>query len=633
MLKIGVSGLLATQRALATTANNIANSATEGYSRQRVNFSSRPPNFLGGSFLGTGVQISGIQRLFDQFLNTEIRSGVSSEGRLATFSGLAGRVGNIIGGPSSGVSTGLQNFFNSLESLANDPASTAVRQSVLSEAQSLARRFNTLDAQMQSMSREVDGRVRGTVQEVNSLTGSIALLNGQIAAALATAGDSGSPNDLLDQRDQLIAQLSSKIDVSTIDQGDGTVSVFVGSGQSLVLGGRATALTVGDGAFGPQSQEVRIAGTPISGQVSGGELGGLLQFRREILEPTRNELGLMALALSNEFNRISREGIDLNGNPGTDLFRVAGPKVLDGSDNSAGVSLEVSVSDPSQLSGADYRLTFDGGNFSLFNVSTGATVSLDAQQQADLQNGDPVTIEGLSFQVTGTPEAGDRFLVRPTVNAASSMQTLFSDPALLAAAAPVREAVGPGNTGTGTIVLGGISNPSDPNLADRVTIRFVDANNFELLDDDGNVLGGPLPFASGEPISFNGWVMRIDGAPAAGDEFSVEGNAGGVGDNRNALRMAALFEQPLLGDGSTSLFARSDALVSRVGSTAAAASTALSAQRSVLESSRAAQQSVSGVNLEEEAANLVRFQQAFEANAQVIRVADTIFQSLIAAVR
>lgn len=633
MLKIGISGLLATQRALATTANNIANASTEGFNRQRVNFTSRPPEFLGGNFLGTGVQIGSIERLFDRFLSGEVRNGLSGEGRLQTFSALAGRVGNIVGGPSSGLSPALQSFFSSLEGLANDPSSTAVRQVVLSEAQTLSRRFNSLDAQLQSIEREVGGRVRATVQEINGLADAIAQLNNQIASAQAAAGGVGLANGLLDQRDQLITQLSSKIDIATVDRGDGVVNVFVGSGQNLVLGAQASSLSVGGGLFGPQTEEIRIGNTPITGQLGGGELGGLLEFRREVLEPARSELGLMAVAVASEFNRISRAGMDLNGSLGTDLFSVAGPQVLAGIGNTGGAGLSVGISNPSQLTGANYRLDFDGASFALTNTSTGQAVALTAAQQTDLQNGDAIFVEGLSFQITGSPAAGDRFLTRPTLDAAGSINTLFSDPTRLAAAAPVRAAASLDNIGNAGISFGAVGDIDNPALLDPITIRFIDAGNFELLDDGGNVLAGPLPYTPGQDISFNGWVVQIDGAPAAGDRFTVQGNSGGVGDNRNAVRLAGLFDQPLLGNGTTSLFARSDALVSQVGSVTAAANTALSAQRSVLESSRAAQQAVSGVNLEEEAANLMRFQQAFEANAQVIRVADTIFQSLLAAVR
>ena len=649
MLKIGISGLLATQRALATTANNITNASTEGYNRQRVNFSSRPPEFLGGSFLGTGVQVSSIQRVFDGFLAGEIRNGLSGEGRLETFSSLAGRVGNIIGSPNSGLSTGLQSFFSALEGLANDPSSTPVRQVVLTEAQSLARRFNSLDGQMQSISREVDGRVRGLVEEINNLAGSIAQLNNQIASAQGASGGSGTPNDLFDQRDQLIAQLAKKIDVGTIDQGDGTVNVFIGNGQNLVLGARATSLTVGSGLFGPQTQEIRIGNAPVTAQLRGGELGGVLEFRREVLEPVRNELGLMAVAMATEFNRLSGEGLDLNGNLGTDLFGFSGPIVLESGSNSGNAGLSVSIADPDQLTGDDYRLDFTGTEFRLINASSGQALSLSAAQQQTLLDGEELVYAGLSFQVSGAPEAGDRFLVRPTVAAAGSLKTLISDPTRLAAAAPIRAGASLDNIGNATISFGEVADINDPALLQPVTIRFIDGDRFVAVDSNNNPLLGfeladpddpdsglievGVAYEPGMDISVNGWVVQIDGAPVNGDTFTVQANTGGSGDNRNAVRLAGLFDQPLLGGGTTSLFARSDALVSQVGSTTAAANTALSAQRAVLESSRAAQQAVSGVNLEEEAANLIRFQQAFEANAQVIRVSDTIFQSLLAAVR
>ncbi|MFW6340534.1 MAG: flagellar hook-associated protein FlgK [Wenzhouxiangella sp.] len=632
MLKIGTSGLLAIQRALATTANNITNASTEGYNRQRVNFSTRPPEFLGGSFLGTGVQVSSVSRVFDNFLNDEVRAGLSGEGRLSTFAGLAGRVGDIVGSEASGLSGGLQSFFSSLEGLANDPSSTPVRQVVISEAESLTRRFNTLDSRLESLGREVDGRVAGTVDEINGLASSIAELNERIARAQGASGGAG-PNDLLDQRDQLISELSQKIEVNTVDQGDGVVNVFVGNGQNLVLGGEVNTLTVGEGVFGPQTQEVRIGSTAITSQLTGGELGGLLDFRREILEPTRNELGRTAVALAQEFNRIQGEGLDLNGDLGADLFAIGGSgaleaEVLVAPGNAGTAGLQATISDPAALTGNDYRLDFDGAAFSLTNVSTGQAVALSPDDQADLLNGDPIRVDGLTLQVeTPPPAAGDRFLIQPTRTAAGEMTTLFSDPAKLAAAAPVRAEASLTNTGNGTISFGEVSDISDPDLLDPVTIEFTSATEFEING------AGPFTYTAGEDITFNGWTVQIDGDPVAGDTFTVEDNNSGSGDNRNAVRMAGLFNENLLNGGNSTLLAQVDALVSRVGSATASANTALEAQQGLLAQSQAARESVSGVNLEEEAANLVRFQQAYEANAQVIRVADTVFQTLINAVR
>ncbi len=642
MLKIGTSGLLATQRALATTGNNIANASTEGYNRQRVNFSSRPPEFLGGSFQGTGVQISSVSRVFDNFLTSEIRSGLSGEGRLSIFASLAGRVGDAIGSEASGLSDGLQSFFTSLEGLANDPSSTPVRQVAISEAESLARRFNTLDSRLESIGREVDGRVAGAVENINGLAAAIGELNERIARSQGASGGAG-PNDLLDQRDQLIAELSEKIEVNTVDRGDGVVNVFIGNGQNLVLGESVNRLSVGNGAFGPQTQEVRIGNTPVTNQLRGGELGGLIDFRREILEPTRNELGRTAVALAQEFNRIQGEGLDLNGALGENLFTVGEPVVLGASANQAVPGdLQVSISDPSELTGNDYRLSFDGTDFTLTNTSTGAASTFDLTPD-ELDGTDPVSrvVDGVLFEIADVTNfvAGDRFQIQPTRTAASEINALFRDPAKLAAAAPVRASADLGNIGNATISFGEVADIENPNLSDTVRIQFTSATEYNLADGSG----APILDGAGDPVTgtlgsdgevaFNGWTVQIDGEPVADDEFTVQANTSGSGDNRNALRMAGLFSENLLDGGRTTLFGQIDGLVSRVGSATASANTALEAQRGLVAQSRMARDSVSGVNLEEEAANLVKFQQAFEANAQVIRVADTIFQSLINAVR
>ncbi len=635
MLKIGTSGLLATQRALATTANNITNASTEGYNRQRVNLASRPPEFIGGDFQGTGVQVSSVSRIFDSFLTDEVRSGLSGQGRLSTFAGLAGRVGNIVGSDASGLSGGLQSFFASLEGLANDPSSTPVRQVVLSEAESLTRRFNTLNSRLESISREVDGRVSGTVEEINGLAQSIGELNERIARAQGASGGAG-PNDLLDQRDQLISDLSQKIEVSTIDQGDGVINVFVGNGQNLVLGSNVNTLSVGSGPFGPQNQEIFVGATPVTKQLTGGELGGLLDFKREILEPTQNDLGRTAVALADEFNRLQAEGLDLNGQLGTPLFAVGGPEVLGSVDNTGGADLQASISNPANLTGNDYRLDYDGASFSLTNTSTGQPVALTPGEEADLLAGNPVEIEGFALQFGAPPPAaGDSFQIQPTRTAAGDMTTLFNDPALLAAAAPVRANSELANFSDATISFGEANNASDPDLLNDVSITFdTPPTTFSVFDNTaGASLATGVAYTSGDDISYNGWTVQIEGTPVAGDSFSVEGNISGSSDNRNAVRLAGLFQENLLDNGNSTLFARADALVSRVGSATAAADTALMAQEGLLAQAQSARESVSGVNLEEEAANLIRFQQAYEANAQVIRVADTVFQTLINAVR
>ena len=623
-LNTSLSGLQAAQRALATTSNNIANAATEGFSRQRVEFGTRPAEFAGVGFIGTGVAVTDIQRNYDAFLGEEVRSGTSGQSRLETFAGIAGRVGDLLGSDSGGLSQGLQSFFDALQSLANDPASTPVRQTFLSEAGSLTQRVNSLDGQLATLGNEVEGRIDDAVTNINGLAEALAETNGQLAASQGAA-DSDLPGGLLDQRDRLLQQLSTEIDVSVVEAERGTVNVFVGNGQTLVLGEQATTLASGAGAFGPGQREITIGGSVVSGQLSGGTLGGLLDARREVIEPTRNELGRVAVGLTEAFNAQNREGVDLAGNFGTDFFAVGGPAAVAAGSNGGTATVAASIDSAGALTGDDYQLQFNGGtSYTLTNTTRGETVALSGSGTT----GDPLQADGLSLVVSGTPNAGDRFALQPTRTAAGDFARLVDDPAEVAAAFPLRTAASLDNVSDAAISGGELLDVNDPNLLTPVTLTFEDPpNTFQVNGAGSNA------FTAGDDIDLNGFRVQITGNPAAGDEFTVGPNNAGVGDNRNAQALLGLREAGVLEGGQRSLVQQSDTLLARVGGATAAAQTALESQTALLRSSEASLESVRGVNLEEEAANMLRYQQAFQANARVIQTANTTFQSLLAAFR
>jgi len=621
-LNTSLSGLQAAQRALATTSNNIANAATEGYSRQRVDFGTRPAQFTGGGFLGTGVQVNDVRRVYDAFLGEQVRSGTAGEARLEVFAELSGRVGDMLGSSSGGLSGGLQSFFGSLDSLANDPASTPVRQTLLGEADSLTRRIGALDTQLASMSSEVSGRIDGSVATINNLAQAIADTNDQISSAPGAANGNFS-SDLLDQRDRLLQQLSSEIEVSVVPAAMGSVNVFVGNGQTLVLGNDTTTLSSGAGTFGPGVRDVTVGGTVVTGQLSGGKLGGLLDFQREVLDTTRNDLGRTAVALSESFNAQHSQGLDLAGNFGGDFFAVGGPSVFAASSNSGTGSVSASINSAAALTGDDYQLQFDGTDYALVNSSNGQSVALAGTGTA----ADPLRADGLSIVVNGAVAAGDRFAIQPTRQAAGSFTRLVDDPAQIAAAFPIRTAASLDNVSDAQVSGGEILDADNPDLLNPVTITFTDPTTFQV---NGT---GAFAYTPGGDIDLNGYRLQITGNPAAGDAFTVSPNTAGVGDNRNAQALSGLRDVGVLEGGQRSLLQQADTLLASVGSATAAAQTALESQTSLLRSSEAALQSVSGVNLEEEAANLIRFQQAYEANARVIQTANTTFQSLLAAFR
>lgn len=321
---IGTSALLAFQRAIGTTSNNIANSATEGYSRQRTELSNLQPQFLGGSFQGQGVQVDTVRRISDDFVNTQLRDAISRDAGAEARAGLAARVDNLLGDSSSGLSPVLQNFLDAAEDISSDPTSTAARTALLGEAESLAERFGSLDQRLEEQRDIVNNQIQTNVAEINSLTEALAGLNRDVVASATR----GSPNDLLDQRDRVLNELAEKVDVRVTEQDDGALNVFVGNGQAVVLGGNNRELVAERLSGDPRALDVGLAGGPapvnISRFVQGGELGALLETRTDIIDAAQNRLGQLAISVGSEYNAQNRLGLDLNSDLGETSSRSLG---------------------------------------------------------------------------------------------------------------------------------------------------------------------------------------------------------------------------------------------------------------------------------------------------------------------
>ena len=379
ILNTSLTGLRAFQSALATTSHNIANVNTEGYSRQRVNFGTMPAQNVGVGYIGSGVQPQGIERILDQYRVDSLRSNVSEEARLLAFNDLAGGIDGLLASPDSGLSQPLQDFFAALQTVADNPSSVSARQVALSQANVLSDRFSTLSNRLEDQNGQINARLSQAVTQVNALAESVAELNLAIRDAQAAAG--GAPaNDLLDQRDLVLQQLSEQIAIEVVDQGDGGVSVFVGNGQALVLGGDASQLTLTQGEYPSADPQVAMltatgATLPLVG-VSGGEIGGLMDFRREMLDPTRNTLGQLAIGLTEAMNAQHQAGMDLDGNLGGDLFSVGAPVVTASTSNAGAGDVSVQISEASSLTASDYLLSFDGGSYTLTRLDTNTAVPM-----------------------------------------------------------------------------------------------------------------------------------------------------------------------------------------------------------------------------------------------------------------
>jgi flagellar hook-associated protein 1 FlgK len=621
ILGIGLSALLAQQRALATTSNNVANASTPGYSRQRLELNELPVEQVGNNFIGTGVKTDLNRRMTDDLMLAQVRTAAAGSKRADTFADLAGSLDDLLGSGDTGLNATIQSFSDSLQAVANDPSSSSARQTLLSAAQSTVARFTSLDQRLNTIGDEIRTRVADAANQISTIGGSIADINKQILAAGANA-----PPDLLDKRDQLLEDLSGLVQTSVAQQSDGTVSVFIGSGQALVLGTSAQKLVMTNGNFDPSQPQLVLRGTgpdvTVTQFLSGGQLGGLLDFNREMLAPARAEIGRIAVGLADAVDTAHKNGMDLDGQLGGNFFSVGGPQTFAAGTNTGTGSVAVTITGVASLEATDYQLTYNGATYTLQRADNGAVVSMTGAGTV----ANPFVADGLSIVVSGAPAAGDQFLLKPLDQAAGSLQLLVTSGADIAAAAPTRTSADLGNTGSGAISAGSIIDVTNPNLLATSTIQFINATTYSING------AGSFAYTPGADIDINGTRVQITGAPDAGDQFVIESNVGGAGDNRNALAIVDKVSGNVF-NGNVTLKTAASSLLADIGAKTAAATSEQSAQSVVLQQSQQRLDSLRGVNLDEEAANMLRYQQLYQAAAQTISVAQTLFATLMAALQ
>ncbi|MEX2257903.1 MAG: flagellar hook-associated protein FlgK [Woeseia sp.] len=625
ILSTGLSGMLAFQRAIEMTGHNIANANTPGYSRQVAEFVARDGQNMGNGYVGGGTEVTTIKRIYDRMMGEQLLTSTTGQSRFSVLDSLASRVDNLLADPDTALNSGLQGFFNSMQDLANDPASIPARRVMLGEAEGVAQRFIALDGRLGEMDDGVNSRIKESVANVNQLATAIADVNEQIT--FAQGGTGQPPNDLLDRRDLLLRRLSEQVSVTTATQDDGSINVFIGSGQPLVAGAEAYKLGVRGGEFDPTRAEVVYEGTSgpaaLNSGLTGGALGGLQDFRAQILDPARGSLDETALALAARFNEQHASGMDLTGEMGAQFFGISDPTVLHSSSNTGAGTAVVAIDDVAALTGTEYVLEYDGADYALHNAATGASIAMTGSGSG----ADPFIAGGIRVTVGGAPAAGDRISIHPAGGAAGSVRTLVNEPRAVAMASPVRVQSSVANFGdahTGSVE---VTDRDDPDLLSTVVIEFTSADTYSI---DG---AGALSYTSGDTIDINGVSFDISGTPAAGDQFVVEPNLGASGDNSNGLLLADIQTVGILDGGTVSINENYGQLVAAVGGSTHQIKSNLEAQNVILANAEDAQLSVSGVNLDEEAANLIRYQQAYQAAAQMITVANSLFDSLLAATR
>lgn len=634
-LSVGVSAINAAQVGLSTAQHNISNASTPGFHRQTISQSTNTPLYTGAGFIGQGVHVSTVQRGYSQYLENQVLSAQTQSNQLSTYYQQIAQIDNMLADPNSGLSPALQDFYAGLNDVSANPASVPARQSMLGGAEALVSRFQRLDERFSEIRNGINSSITTSVGLINSYAAQLAKLNEQVVTAQAT-GNGQPPNDLLDQRDQLISDLNKEIRVTVVPQSDGSYGVFMGKGQPLVLGQQAYSLSA---VVAPDDVSRLDIGykanntTMImqSSLLDGGNLGGLLAFRSETLDPAQNALGRVAIGFAKDFNDQHKLGQDLNGDLGADFFSVAAGRVSGNAGNAGNAAITASVSDVSALTTSDYLLAYDGTNYTLSRQSDGTQWTF-APAALPYAAADGFTLDLSS----GAPVAGDRWVISPTRNGARDISVLTSDAAKIAAAAPIVTNVNPANSGNGTISAGSVDSPPPPNasLQNNVTIAFVDATHFSVTDDTtstvlaASVLYDPL---AGGSVSYNGWTVQLRGAPAVGDAFTIGPNVDGVADNRNALLLGGLQTKNTLIGGTASYQGAYSQLVSQVGNKSREVDINAKAQASLLTQTTQKQQELSGVNLDEEAANLIRYQQAYQAASKMISISSQLFEDLLAA--
>lgn len=646
LLNIGKSGLFAAQAGLATTGHNIANANVAGYSRQVTVQAAGQGQDTGTGFVGSGTDVAGIKRYSDTFLNSQVRDAQASKSSLDSLYTQISQVDNLLADTSSGLSPALQDFFKGVQDVSSNPSSVASRQAMLSSAESLAARFQGIDGRLEEIRDGVNTQVTASVTQINSYAQQIAALNDKIGAF--GTDPSRQPNDLMDARDQLVVELNKQVKATVVAGENNSVTVSIGNGQPLVVGKKSFELaTMASQTDLTRLQVGYVAGgkvTPLAeNALNGGELGGLMDFRANSLDRAQNSLGRIAIGLAATFNAQHRLGQDAAGNMGGDFFTQAPAEVLKNQGNSPAATTKVAatVSDPSLLTQSDYNVAYNGADYVVTRLSDNHKTTISPFPQTVAQ-----PIDGIDFQVSGSASKGDSFLVRPTINGAAQFAVALQDSSRIAAGAPVATSAPLSNTGSGKISEGSVDQAylaAGNKLTAPVTLTYASAgatlSGFPPGQDVTMTVNGvpttytapaaAVPYNAGASYRFGGISVSLSGQPGNNDTFAIAPNSGGVGDNRNARLLGNLQSKNILDGGSATYQSAYAEMVSFVGNKTREAQVNGAASDALLAQASAAQQNVSGVNLDEEASNLLKYQQAYQAAGKVMQIASSLFDTLL----
>ncbi|PVZ66739.1 flagellar hook-associated protein FlgK [Pelagibaculum spongiae] len=677
MMQTGLSGLTVSQAGLSTTSHNIANVNTPGYSRQRVFQDARIPDFSGAGFIGTGAEMSNILRNYDQFAVMQVWSNTTTANQYDYSYNTTSQIDKLLSDSSTGLADSMQHLFTSMQGVANNPSDPAARQVMLDRSQLLVDRMESLDKQLLESGNRINSAIDGSVTIVNSLAEQIAAINVEIDKI--SAGSNFQPNDLLDKRDDMIRELSEYTSVKVQTGERLMVDVFIGTGQSLVLGGANNTLKTSPDPGDPLNRSIQITSNTgdidITDTITGGKIGAMKELKKTAVEETQNELGRLALVIQQTMNEQQKLGVDINGQLGEPLYSDVNSQHLKDArgqaylTNNGAAKASVSIDDASKLTTSDYTVKFIGDvdndkyKYLVTRKNPEETFEIDTTEQAD-----PLLIkiaggtapndfdEGFSIELSEAPAVGDKFLITPTRHGLTDFQRRIDDPEKIAAAVPVTNVNAETNAGDSRIqnlkFVERTGDGSGWNSLKDITLTFQDAIDFDgdgtpdgpgftLSIDGGVTTTASIPYNQATDETVKGYQIEIAdlgkiefnlaGTPQAGDSIKISANRSGQGDNRNMQLMAGLKDQNLV-NGRTLTEAYGQT-VSRIGAQGDNAKINMDASKTLLNLANQNQQSISGVNLDEEATRLMQYQQAYQASAKVISVADGVIQTLLDAIR
>ncbi|MDB5849438.1 MAG: flagellar hook-associated protein FlgK [Rhodoferax sp.] len=647
LLNVGTRALLANQAALATAGHNIANVNTVGYTRQNVVLEAVAGQFTGGGYIGKGVDIVTVQRTYNQFLTRQASLTQAIQAGDTARSDKLSQLQDIFQGGTSGLGAAVNDMLNAFSDVSSSPTDLTARNVVLTRANELTGRFRTASKQLDEVQSGVTQQLQQAVDNINSLTSRIAALNENIARATGTGQ---TPNDLLDQRDQLINELNKSAQTTTANATDGTLSVFIGN-QAVVLGNAASPVKLVPDEYGVPGKKLAVQlGTVTNvldeNMLGGGEVAGLLRFQNNDLIEASNLLGRMSLAITSEVNDQHKLGLDLDGQPGGNLFTPI--TLADGKATALNsvthlpttATVGVSVLDATKMVASNYELR-------MTSATTGSVVRLSDGQVTNVA-AVPVDIDGLRFNISATAANGDKFLIQPFATAAAAMNTAISSARDLAAASIIEPQIGTANTGN-VAVVSLSAKPEGFVLpgAGGVTLTFATGTppTFTLTGNTGAptdasttpptpLAGPPYAYTSGQTITVDGWALKLQGTPGNGDTIKVQDatpTSGGTGyfnlnagnsDAMMGLRDLPTFDGATMSDGYAGLIAQ-------IGVRTQSAQYATSVSQAIAANAESDKAAVSGVNLDEEAAKLIQYQQAYQASSKMIQISQTIFDTLI----